>query len=214
MFAQSSKMSWACEVIYKGRLWPFFGEQRKKGVRAGFERVSLSQLPWLYTCAVYLTKDSGMAEELVKDTYLEAYRRCNSNEAGANCRVWLLSILRKIFIHRYRKRVGEPEIINWQKLDQDDGLWVEWGMKREEGTSQNPSISQFSDGEVEEAVKKLPEEYRLALILVDIEELSYQEAARVMDCTINRLRSRLSRGRRMLQVVLRNDVRPRGRIEA
>jgi len=175
-------MSWACEVIYKGRLWPFFGDQRKKVVRAEFECVSLSQLPWLYTCAVYLTKDSEMAEDLVQDTYLQAFCRFNTYEAGVNCRVWLLSILRKIFIHRYRKRVGQPEIINWK---------------------------QFSDREVEEAVKELPEENRLALILVDIEALSYQEAARVMECSISRLRSRVSGGRWMLQLVLRNHVRPR-----
>ena len=204
-------MSWACDVIYQGRLWPFFGDQRKKVVRAEFEYVSLSQLPWLYTCAVYLTKDSGMAEDLVQDTYLQAYRRFNTYEAGTNCRVWLLSILRKIFIHRYRKRVGEPEIINWKKLHPDDGFMVERGMKRDEGTPQNLSISQFNDREVENAVKELPEENRLALILVDIEELSYQEAARVMECSISSLRSTLSRGRWMLQAVLRNDVRPIGR---
>ena len=79
-------------------------------------------------------------------------------------------------------------------------------------SSQNPSISQFSDREVESAVKELPEEYRLAIILVDIEALSYQEAARVMECSISRLRSRVSRGRWMLQVVLRNLVRPRDRV--
>ncbi len=196
-------MSWACEVITKGRLWPFFGDQRKKVVRAEFECVSLTQLPWLYTCAVYLTKSNEMAEDLVQDTYLQAYRRFNTYEASTNCRVWLLSILRKIFIHRYRKRVAEPEIINWKKLDRDDGFMVD---------PQNLSISQLSDREVEEAVTELPEQNRLALILVDIEELSYQQAARVMECSINRLRSRLSRGRWMLQAVLRNDVRPGGRV--
>ncbi len=65
MFAQSYRMSWTCEVITKGRLWPFFGDQRKKMVREEFERLSLSELPLLYTCAVYLTKDSGLAEDLV-----------------------------------------------------------------------------------------------------------------------------------------------------
>ena len=158
MFAQSSKMSWACEVITKGRLWPLFGDQRKKGVRAEFERVSFAQLPWLYTCAVYFTKDTGMAEDLVQDTYLLAFRRVNTYGPGTNCRVWLLSILRKIFIHRYRKRVEESEIIIWNKLHQDYESMV---------TSQNPSISQFSDREVESAVKELPEEYRLAIILVE-----------------------------------------------
>jgi len=196
-------MSWACEVIYKGRLWPFFGDQRKKMVREEFERLSLSELPWLYTCAVYLTKDSEMAEDLVQDTYLEAYRRFNSYEAGANCRVWLLSILRKIFIHRKGKRVGEPEIKNWNKLHQDYESMV---------SPQSLSISQLNDREVESAIKELPEENRLALILVDIEALSYQEAARVMECSISRLHSRVSRGRWMLQVVLRNHGRPRDRV--
>ncbi len=144
-----------------------------------------------------------MAEDLVQDTYLEAYRRFNSYEAGANCRVWLLSILRKIFIHRKGKRVVEPEIINWNTLHQDYESLV---------PPQSLSISQLNDREVESAIKELPEENRLALILVDIGGLSYQEAARVMGCSISRLRSRLSRGRRMLQAVLCNDIRPRGRV--
>lgn len=116
-------MSWACEVIYKRRLWPFFGDQRKQMIRKEFERLSLSELPWLYTCAVYLTKDSGKAEDLVQDTYRQAYRRFNTYEVGANCRVWLLSILRKIFIHCYQKRVSQPEIIDWNKLHQDYESW-------------------------------------------------------------------------------------------
>ena len=62
-------MSWACEVITKGRLWPFFGDQPKKMIREEFERLSLSELPWLYSCAVHLTKDSEMAEDLVQDTF-------------------------------------------------------------------------------------------------------------------------------------------------
>lgn len=193
-------MSWACEVIAKGWYWPFFGDQRKKVVRAEVERLSLSELPWLYTCAHYLTKESVLAEDLVKDTYLKAFRRFNTYGPGTNCRVWLLSILRNIFVQRYRIRVGKPEMIDWNKLHQDYESIV---------TSQSPSISQFNHREVESAIKVLPEENRLAIVLVDIEELSYQEAARVMECSISRLRSRLSRGRRMLQVVLCNPVRPR-----
>ena len=210
MFAQSSKMSWACEVISKGRLWPYFGDQRKKMVKAEFERLSLAELPWLYTCAHYLTKDSGMAEDLVQDTYLQAFHRFSTYGPGTNCRVWLLSILQKIFVRRYRERIDEPEMIDWNEFPEDYGSMVERGMKSEEGTSQNLSISQFSDREVEEAVKKLPEENRLAIVLVDIEKLSYEEAARVMECSISSLRSGLSRGRWMLQVVLRNGVRPGG----
>ncbi len=94
-------------------------------------------------------------------------------------------------------------MINWNKLHQDYESII---------TPQSPSISQFNHREVESAVKVLPEENRLAIVLVDVEELSYQEAARVMEWPISRLRSRLSRGRWMLQVVLRNLVRPRDRV--
>lgn len=79
-------------------------------------------------------------------------------------------------------------------------------------TPQSLSISQLNDREVESAVKELPEDNRLAIVLVDIEELSYQEAARVMECSIRRLRSWVSGGRWMLQAVLRNHVRPRDRV--
>ena len=202
-------MSWACEVIAKGWYWPFFGDHRKKMVKAEFERLSLSELPWLYTCAHYLTKESVLAEDLIKDTYLEAFRRFNTYGPSTKCRVWFLSILRNIFVQRYRKRLGKPEMIDWNKLHQDYESMVEREMKKEGGTHEAISISQFNHREVESAVKVLPEENRLAIVLVDIEELSYQEAARVMECSISRLRSRLSRGRRMLQVVLCNPVRPR-----
>ncbi len=210
MPAQRCKMRWACEAISRGRGWRLFGDQRKKVVRAEVERLSLSELPWLYTCAVYLTKERGMAEDLVQDTYWQAFCRLGTYEPGTNCRVWLLSILRKIFVHRYRKRVGKPEMIDWNKLHQDYGSMVEREMKREGGTHEAIFISQRNHREVESAVKVLPEENRLAIVLVDVEELSYQEAARVMECSISRLRSRLSRGRWMLQAVLRNDIRPRG----
>ena len=189
-------MSWACDVIYKGRLWLFVGDERKKAIKAEFETASLSQLPWLYTCAVYLTQDSKMAEDLVQETYLKAYGRFNAREADTNNRVWLLCILRRIYNHRYRKKVGVQT--NFELNDpQQNG-----------GSTQNLSISQFTQGEVEEAVKTLPEEYRLALILVDIEELSYRDAARVMECSISRVRSRVSGARRMLQTALCNQFRP------
>ncbi len=189
-------MSWACDMIYKGRLWPFIRDQRKKAIRAEFETATLSQLPWLYTCAVYLTQDGKMAEDLVQETYLKAYGRFSSHEADANSRVRLLCILRSIFNRRYRKSVGVQTTIDWDRP------------KRNGESTRNLSISQFTQGEVEEAVKKLPEEYRLVLILVNIEELSYQEAARVMESSISNLRSRVSGARRMLQAALRHQVRP------
>jgi len=90
--------------------------------------------------------------------------------------------------------------VDWEKIDQVYESIIEQGEKVERDNPETLLISQLMDEEVEEALKKLPEEYRTAIVLVDIEELSYEEAAKVMDCAIGTVRSRVSRGRRLLQV--------------
>jgi len=91
--------------------------------------------------------------------------------------------------------------------------WWSRGEKAERDNPENQLISQLMDEEVERALRELSEEYRMAIVLVDIEELSYEEAAKVMECAIGTVRSRVSRGRRMLQVALRNYALKRGLIK-
>lgn len=194
----------------------FFSQERKKELRAEFERVALPQLSHLYTSAFYLTKDRAEAEDLVQETYLRAFRFFDKFQPGTNCRAWLLSILRNLFINRYQQKKREAEKVDWEKIDQVYESIVEQGEKADRAGRDNPEtllISQLMDEEVEEALKNLPEEYRTAIVLVDIEELSYEEAAKVMDCAIGTVRSRVSRGRRMLQVALRDYALERGLIK-
>jgi len=194
----------------------FFSKERKKELRAEFERVALPQLSHLYTSAFYLSKDKAEAEDLVQETYIRALRFFGKFQPGTNCRAWLLSILRNLFINRYQQKKREAERVDWEKIDQVYESIVEQGEKAERADKDNPEtllISQLMDEEVEEALKKLPEEYRTAIVLVDIEELSYEEAAKVMDCAIGTIRSRVSRGRRMLQVALRGYALERGLIK-
>ncbi len=194
----------------------FFSKERKKELRAEFERVALPHLSHLYTSAFYLTKDRAEAEDLVQETYLRAFRFFSKFQPGTNCRAWLLSILRNLFINRYQQKKREVERVDWEKIDQVYESIVEQGEKAERAERDNPEtllISQLMDEEVEEALKKLPEEYRTSIVLVDIEELSYEEAAKVMDCAIGTVRSRVSRGRRMLQVALRGYALERGLIK-
>ncbi len=196
--------------------WLFFSQERKKELRAEFEQVALPQLSHLYTSAFYLTKDRAEAEDLVQETYLRAFRFFSKFQPGTNCRAWLLSILRNLFINRYQQKKKEAERVDWEKIDQVYESMIEQGEKAERAERDNPEtllISQLMDEEVEEALKKLPEEYRTAIVLVDIEELSYEEAAKVMDCAIGTIRSRVSRGRRMLQVALRDYALKRGLIK-
>jgi len=189
---------------------------RKEELKAEFERVALPQLSQIYTSAFYLTRDKTEAEDLVQETYLRAFRFFSKFQPGTNCRAWLLSILRNLFINRYQQKKRKPESVDWEKIDQVYESIVGQGEKVERAERDNPEtllISQLMDEEVEETLKKLPEEYRTAIVLVDIEELSYEEAAKVMDCAIGTVRSRVSRGRRLLQVALRGYALERGLIK-
>ncbi len=179
---------------------------RKNALKADFERVAIPHLPSLYTAALYLTRDEHAAEDLVQETYLRAYRFFHKFEAGTNCRAWLLSIQRHLFINSYRQRKTEPEFLDWEKIDQDYELFA----VSEKTNSENGFSSGVMGPEVEKALRELPEEFRTAIVLVDIEELTYEEAAQVIGCPIGTVRSRLSRGRRILQLALKDYALERG----
>jgi RNA polymerase sigma-70 factor (ECF subfamily) len=181
-----------------------FSQDRKNTSKAEFERVAVPEITHLYTLALYLTKDKTEAEDLVQETYLRAFRFFDKFQPGTNCRAWLLSILRHLFINRYRQKSQEPEVVDWKKIDQVYESMVEQNDKAERDNPESLFISKFMNDEVEKALRELPEEFRTAIVLVDIEELSYAEAAKVMGCRIGTVRSRISRGRRMLQVALRD----------
>ncbi len=204
-------MNGATRVLSGGRLW-LSSVDRKKELKAEFERVTLPQLSHLYTSAFYLTKDKAEAEDLVQETYLRAFRFFNRFQPGTNSRAWLLSILRNLFINRYRQKKREPQTVDWEKIDKVYESMVEQGEKAEMGNPEGLLISQLMDEEVEKALRELPEEFRTAIVLVDIEDVSYEEAAKIMECPMGTVRSRVSRGRRMLQVALRDYALERGLI--
>ncbi len=176
---------------------------RKEELKVEFERAALPEIFHLYTSAFYLTRSKTEAEDLVQETYLRAFRFFDKFETGTNVRAWLLTILRNLFINRYQQKKREPEIVDWQRIDQVYESMADQGKKAERDNPENQLISQFMDEEVERAVRELPEEFRMAIVLVDIQELSYEEAAKAMECPIGTVRSRISGGRRILQVTLR-----------
>ncbi len=182
----------------------------KKALAEEFERVALPHLPYIYTAAFYLTKNEQEAEDLAQDTYLRAFRFFRQFEPGTNCRAWLLSIQRHLFINRYQKRKKEPELIDWAKIDREYESLV---LDEEHTDKYNPErllCAQAMAPEIEKALKALPEEFRTAIILVDMNDLTYEEAAQVMECPVGTVRSRLSRGRRLLQLTLKNYAREKG----
>ena len=179
----------------------------KNARKADFERAAIPHLSSLYTAALYLTKDEHEAEDLVQETYLRAYRFFHKFEPDTNCRAWLLSIQRHLFINRYRQIKKQPEFLDWEKIDQDYKLFA---LSQENTEKTNPVRCDGTGPEVEKALRELPEEFRTAIVLVDIEELTYEEAEKIMECPIGTVRSRLSRGRRLLQLALRDYALERG----
>jgi RNA polymerase sigma-70 factor (ECF subfamily) len=192
----------------------FLSLNRKNELRAEFERVALPQLSHLYTSAFYLTKDKTEAEDLVQETYLRALRFFHKFQPETNCRAWLLSIMRNLFINRYQQKKRAVKAVDWEEIDQVYESMVGQEEKTERDNPEGFLISQLMDEEVEKALRELPEEFRTAIVLVDIEELSYEEAAKVMECAIGTIRSRVSRGRRLLQVALRDYALERGLTKA
>jgi RNA polymerase sigma-70 factor (ECF subfamily) len=182
----------------------------KKALAEEFERAAIPHLSYIYTAAFYLTKNEQEAEDLAQDTYVRAFRFFWKFEPGTNCRAWLLSIQRHLFINRYQKRKKQPELIDWAKIDREYESLV---LDEEHTDKYNPERLLCVDAmapEVEKALKTLPEEFRIAVILIDIQELTYEEAAKIIGCPLGTVRSRLSRGRRMLQVALRDYAREKG----
>ena len=193
-------------------VWPWSKSfDREENLKATFEKVAVPQISHIYKTAFYLTKNETEAEDLVQETYLRAFRFFGKFEQGTNIKAWLLSIQHNLFINRYRRKKRQPETVEWEKINES----YESMVQKDDGERTNPeSILTFQgmDDEIEKALGNLPEEFRSAIVLVDMEELSYEEAARVMDCPIGTVRSRVSRGRRMLQVALRDYALQRGLI--
>lgn len=202
-------MNGTINLAAQSRLFTF-SLKGKKALKEDFERIAIPHLSHVYTSAFYLTKDEREAEDLVQETYLRAYRFFHKFEPGTNCRAWLLSIQRHLFINRYKQKKREPELVDWQKIDEDYESMVLQDDRAERWNPERLFSSQAMGAEVENAVKALPDEFRTAIILVDIEELPYEEAAKVMECPVGTVRSRLSRGRRMLQVALRDYALEKG----
>jgi RNA polymerase sigma-70 factor, ECF subfamily len=180
-------------------------------VRARFERDVLPLLPNLYSAALRLTRNPSDAEDLVQETYLRAYRGFAGFSEGTNLRAWMYRILTNTFINAYRKKQREPitvqddEIEEWFLYDRLGGSGVEASAEAE-------VLDQIPDEDVQRALEALPEGFRMAVLLADVEGFSYKEIAEILDVPIGTVMSRLHRGRKALQKALWETVRERGLI--
>lgn len=172
---------------------------------ASYETEVLPHLDVLYRVARRMTGNAADAEDLVQETLLKALRGWEGFRPGSNARAWLLTILRNAFINGYRRRKREPVTMDIDVADRHSVI--------RDAAEADPEASFFTklvDETVLKAVEALPEEFREALVLSDLEGLAYAEVAQVLDVPVGTVKSRLFRARRLLQRSLRDHALEQG----
>lgn len=171
-----------------------------------FEVELLGQLDTLYSVSCRMTRSTAEAEDLVQDTVVKAMRARDQFELGTNLKAWLLRILTNTFINRYKRGGMERDVIDGPDAESLTDGWIGATTLRAMRDPETQALSPLVEAEVQRALDDLPAEFRLAVVLSDIEELSYKEIADAMGCPIGTVMSRLHRGRRMLQKTLREHA--------
>jgi RNA polymerase sigma-70 factor (ECF subfamily) len=178
-------------------------------LRARFERDVLPLLPSLYGAGLRLTRNPQDAEDLVQEAYLRAYRGFSGFKEGTNLRAWMYRILTNTFINNYRKKQRQPVTVADEDIE-DWYLYDKLGESGVEASAETEVLEKIPDEDVQRALEDLPENFRMAVLLADVEGFSYKEIAEILDIPIGTVMSRLHRGRKALQKALWETVRERG----
>jgi RNA polymerase sigma-70 factor (ECF subfamily) len=176
----------------------------------------MEYMPALYTAALRMTRNSADAEDLVQETYLKAYRAFASFELGTNLKAWLYRILTNTYINTYRAKKRRPEIADVEDVE-DLYLYRHLSGDQAPGlgrSAEDEALERFTDDDVKAAIEALPETFRMAVLLADVEGFSYKEIAEITDVPIGTVMSRIHRGRKALQKALLERGRSRGLVGA
>lgn len=177
-----------------------------------FTSEAMQYAPQLYSAALRMTRNSADAEDLVQETFLKAYRSFHTFDEGTNLRAWLYRILTNTFINKYRAKQRRPQESDLADVE-DLYLYRRIGALESALASRSAEdtlFDVFTDDEVKTALEDLPENFRLPVLLADVEGFSYKEIAEMLDIPIGTVMSRLHRGRKAMQRALFDFARARG----
>jgi RNA polymerase sigma-70 factor, ECF subfamily len=169
--------------------------------QATFADQTMELMPSLYAAAMRMTRNRADAEDLVQETYLRAYRGFGGFEQGTNLKAWLYRILTNTYINSYRAKKRRPDESDLEEVE-DLYLYRRIGgleAAMAGRSAEDELLDRFSESEVKAAVEELPENFRMAVVLADVEGFSYKEIADILDIPIGTVMSRLHRGRKALQ---------------
>ena len=176
-----------------------------------FQAEAVPHMDTLYNFALRTTGNVDDAHDLLQETYMKAFRFWDKYEKGTNVRAWLFRIMKNSYINRYRKEIREPGMVDYDDVENF------YDSIRDESTNTNDMQQQMYNGmlsdEVIQALQSLPEDFRTVVILSDIESLTYEEIAEFLNCPVGTVRSRLHRGRKMLQDMLKEYAQKIGVLE-
>ncbi len=171
------------------------GDKKK---RSNFEAEALPHMDALLRTALRMTKENSDAEDLVQETYAKAYRFWDKFEPGSNCRAWLFKIMTNIFINEYRSKSRSPVSASIDDID-DSYLYGHLsGMESAENPEQR-LFAKILDQDVRKAIENLPDDFRMVAVLSFLEGFSYEEIAEIADLQLGTVKSRMHRGRKLLQ---------------
>ena len=186
------------------------GESQQVDGRAGFEAAAMPFLDSLYNTAYRLARTAEDAKDLVQETYLKGYRSYAQFTPGTNLKAWLFKILKNTFINEYRRKQAAPMKSDFAEIE---GAFETQLAPEAAGQMKNPeqeALENAFDEDVQQAMDQLPADYRMAVLLADIEGFSYREIAEILEIPVGTVMSRLYRGRKLLEEAMLRYAREHG----